>query len=65
MSTQVNGGVALADVAAQVGHFDTRMVDRFYGHLALSAQAESIRTIAPKLDFWSQAKVAKIRVKNG
>lgn len=48
-STLVNAGVPLAFVAAQLGHKDTRMVERHYGHLAHSAVAESIRRLAPKL----------------
>lgn len=46
----VNAGVPLAYVAAQLGHADTRMVLRYYGHLAPSAMAEAIRRGAPKLN---------------
>jgi len=45
----VNRGVPLAYVAAQLGHADTRMVMRYYGHLAPSAMAEAIRRAAPRL----------------
>jgi integrase len=45
----VNRGVPLAYVAAQLGHADTRMVMRYYGHLAPSAMAEAIRKAAPRL----------------
>jgi len=37
-------GVPLAVIAAQLGHTDTRMVERHYGHLAPSYIAETIRT---------------------
>jgi integrase len=48
-SALVNSGVPLVYVAAQLGHADTRMVERYYGHLCPNAQAESIRKLAPKL----------------
>jgi hypothetical protein len=36
-------GVPLAVIAAQLGHADTRMVERHYGHLAPSYVAETVR----------------------
>lgn len=36
-------GVPLAVVAAQLGHADTRMVEKHYGHLAPSYVAETVR----------------------
>ena len=45
----VNKGVALVYVAAQLGHSDTRMVERHYGHLAPNDMAKAIRRLAPKL----------------
>ena len=35
-------------VAKNLGHSDTRMVERHYGHLAPSYVAESVRKHAPK-----------------
>jgi integrase len=48
-SALVNHGVPLAYVAAQLGHSDTRMVERYYGHLSPNAQADSVRSLAPSL----------------
>lgn len=62
-SSLVNAGVPLAYVAAQLGHADTRMVERFYGHLAPSAVAEAIRNLAPQLNLQSSGKVARLRTK--
>ena len=62
-SALVNAGVPLAYVAAQLGHADTRMVEKYYGHLAPSAVADSIRSLAPVLGLHVETKVAKLRVK--
>lgn len=48
-SSLVNAGVPLAFVASQLGHSSTRMVERYYGHLSPSAQAQAIRSMAPEL----------------
>ena len=53
----VNKGIPLAYVAAQLGHTDTSMVEKYYGHLSPSAMAESIRKLAPVL------KISKPKVK--
>lgn len=45
----VNAGIPLAYIAAQLGHADTRMVEKHYGHLAPSAMAQAIRAGAPTL----------------
>jgi hypothetical protein len=36
-------GVPLPIIAAQLGHADTRMVEKYYGHLAPSYVAETVR----------------------
>ena len=36
-------GVPLAVVAAQLGHKDTRMVEKHYGHLAPNYVADTVR----------------------
>ena len=53
----VNKGVPLAYVAAQLGHTDTTMVEKYYGHLSPSALADSIRKLAPVL------RISKPKVK--
>lgn len=57
----VNAGVPLAYVAAQLGHTDTTMVEKYYGHLSPSAMAESIRKLAPSLKI-SKPKVASLEI---
>lgn len=46
-SLLVKNGVSLAIVADALGHSDTRMVSKHYGHLAPSHVAESIRAKLP------------------
>jgi hypothetical protein len=41
-------GVPLLVVAKNLGHTDTRMVEKHYGHLAPSYIAEAIRAGAPR-----------------
>jgi integrase len=61
-SMLVNAGCPLAYVAAQLGHTDTRMVEKHYGHLAPSALADSIRTLMPKLGLMDSPKVEPLKV---
>ena len=41
-------GVPLLVVAKNIGHADTRMVEKHYGHIAPSYVAEAIRAGAPR-----------------
>jgi integrase len=61
-SALVNHGVPLAYVAAQLGHTDTRMVERYYGHLSPNAQADAIRSLAPKLGITEAVKVQTLKI---
>jgi integrase len=47
-SLAVMGGVPLVVVAKNLGHVDTRMVERVYGHLAADYVASAIRSGAPR-----------------
>ncbi len=47
-SHAVMGGMPLPVVAKNLGHVDTRMVERHYGHLAPSYVAEEVRKHAPR-----------------
>ena len=47
-SLSVMAGMPLLVVAKNLGHSDTRMVERHYGHLAPSYVAEAVRKHAPK-----------------
>ena len=48
-SHMVMAGVPLMVVAKNLGHSDTRMVEKHYGHLAPSYVANTIRSLAPDL----------------
>ena len=53
-SHAVMGGMPLPVVAKNLGHKDTRMVEKHYGHLAPSYVAETVRKHAPKI--WGERK---------
>jgi|SoiMethySBSTD1v2_1073268.scaffolds.fasta_scaffold25984_2 integrase len=50
-SLAVMAGVPLVVVAKNMGHRDTQMVERHYGHLAPSYIADAIRAGAPRFGF--------------
>ena len=50
-------GVPLAVIAAQLGHSDTRMVEKHYGHLAPSYVAETVRAAFGTLGFIEPSNV--------
>ncbi|WP_245415910.1 tyrosine-type recombinase/integrase [Mesorhizobium denitrificans] len=50
-SLSVMGGMPLMVVARNLGHADTRMVEKHYGHLAPSYVAEAVRASAPRFGF--------------
>ncbi|WLT31136.1 site-specific integrase [Geothrix sp. PMB-07] len=58
----VNAGLPMAYVAAQLGHTDTRMTEKHYGHLAPTALADAIRTLAPKLGLGNDPKVTPLKI---
>lgn len=60
-SMLVNAGVPIAFVAEQLGHTNTRMVEKYYGHLCKSAKAESIRKLTPKRGLSPEAKPKRNR----
>jgi integrase len=47
-SLSVMGGMPLMVVAKNLGHADTRMVEKHYGHLAPSYVADAVRKHAPR-----------------
>src|SRR5262245_43982964 len=47
-SLRVMGGMPLTVVARNLGHTDTKMVEKHYGHLASSYVVEQVRKHAPK-----------------
>jgi integrase len=59
-SLAVMNGVPLLVVAKNLGHADTRMVERHYGHLAPSYVADTIRANAPRFGFTPNAAVVRL-----
>jgi integrase len=60
----VNTGCPLVYVAEQLGHSDTRMVEKHYGHLAPNAKADAIRRAMPNLGVdVDTAKVEPLQLK--
>jgi hypothetical protein len=53
-------GVPLAVIAAQLGHSDTRMVEKHYGHLAPSYVAETVRHAFGSLGLVEPSNVARL-----
>src|SRR5262249_24307915 len=56
-SHSVMGGAPLVVVAAALGHADTRMVSKHYGHLAQSYVADAIRAAAPRFGLKASSVV--------
>jgi len=54
-------GMPLMVVARNLGHADTRMVEKHYGHLAPSYVADAVRKSAPRFGFKSDPKIASLR----
>jgi integrase len=59
-SLAVMAGVPLLVVAKNLGHSDTRMVEKHYGHLAPSYIVDAIRAGAPKFGFKPDPKIATL-----
>ena len=59
-SHAVMNGVPLLVVAKNLGHADTRMVERHYGHLAPSYIADAIRAGAPRFDIANEGNVERL-----
>jgi len=58
-SHAVMNGVPLLVVAKNLGHSDTRMVEKHYGHLAPSYIADAIDEGAPRFGIVSVSKVTQ------
>jgi integrase len=59
-SHSVMNGAPLHVVGKNLGHADTRMVERHYGHLAPSYIADEIRRAAPRFGFKPDEKLAAL-----
>ena len=60
-SHAVMNGVPLMIVAKNLGHRDTLMVERHYGHLAANYVSDVIRAGAPRFDVEEQSNVAALK----
>jgi integrase len=60
-SLAVMAGTSVMVVATNLGHANTRMVERHYGHLSPSHVRDAIRRGAPKFGFAPDAKVTPLR----
>ncbi len=56
-SHTVMNGAPLLVVAKNLGHADTRMVEKHYGHMSPSYVADAIRAAAPRFGFKADAAV--------
>lgn len=59
-SLAVMNNVPLMIVARNLGHVDTRMVEKHYGHLARSFVVDAIRAGAPKFGFEPNQKIVDL-----
>jgi integrase len=59
-SLTIMGGASLLIVARNLGHADTRMVERAYGKLAQSHVKEVIEAAVPQLGFKPDKKIAAV-----
>jgi integrase len=60
-SLAVMNGTPLLVVAMNLGHADTRMVEKHYGHLAPSFIADAIRAGAPRYRVKDDKRVVPLR----
>lgn len=56
-SLTIMNGAPLMVVARNLGHADTRMVEKHYGHMAPSYVADAIRAAAPRFGIVTESNV--------
>ena len=61
-SMLVNAGCPMIYIADQLGHSDTRMVEKHYGHIKDDAKRAAILATMPTLGIVEPAKVQKLRL---
>ena len=59
-SLTIMGGAPLLVVAQNLGHADSRMVEKHYGHLAKTYVADAIRAAAPRFGVVAEENVVAI-----
>lgn len=62
-SLTIMGGAPLMVVARNLGHADTRMVEKHYGHMAPSYVADAIRAAAPRFGIGAGRSVVPARAR--
>ena len=60
-SLSIMAGAPLLVVATNLGHSDTRMVEKHYGHLAADYVASEIRKAAPRFDLEPETNIIPLR----
>jgi integrase len=60
-SLSIMAGAPLLVIATNLGHSDTRMVEKHYGHLAADYVASEIRKAAPRFDLGPETNVIPLR----
>jgi integrase len=60
-SHSIMNGMPLMVVARNLGHVDTRMVEKHYGHLAPSFVTDAVRKSAPKFGLAELSNITSIR----
>ena len=60
-SRLIMGGAPLSVVAGQLGHSDTRMIEKHYGHLSPSFRADSIRASFGEIGILGPSSVTPFR----
>lgn len=60
-SLSLMSGMPLIVLARNLGHKDTRMVEKHYGHLLPSYEDQMIETHAPKFGFGDSSNVVAFR----
>ena len=61
-STLINNGCPLIIVASQLGHSDTRMVEKHYGHLANDAKQAALLAAMPTFGIVEPSKIQKLKL---
>ena len=61
-SMLVNRGCLLAVVAQQLGHSDTRMVEKHYAHLAPNTVRDEVLKAMPRLGILEPTKISKLKI---
>lgn len=64
-SRLVMAGAPLAVVAAQLGHSDTRMVEKHYGHMAPNYVADTVRAAFGSMGVVEETNIASIHQRKG